>query len=563
MFIKNTKAKGHNYIKLVESFRDENGVTRHNVLYNFGRLDTLKADQSFVTALKKLCQLVEVPILEDRERILNDCSEAVMFNYGYIAYAALWEKIGIRSCLEHLRQNSRIQFDLNQAAFLMAVQHLLQPRSKLATYEHQDSYYKMSELELQYLYRTLDKLAENKEWIEKKLFDENHLKVGQKVDVVFYDVTTFAFQSFQVDEIRNFGFSKDCKFNEVQVVMGLLIDNEGMPIGYELFPGNTFDGKTMVASLENLKKKFSINRVVIVADRGLNSKNNLNLIRDAGYGYIVASKIRSMRKEIKEQILDNEGYIHVGEEFCYKVMEYENIFKDENKVLHRLEEHLIISYSPKRALKDRNDRQRLINKANKLLARPASIEELSKRGGKKYLKSEGHKVVSWKLDSEKIENDSRFDGFYGIQTSEKNMSAEEIIEAYHTLWKIEDSFRVMKSTLEVRPVFHWNPDRIRGHFMMCFLAFMMERKLENMISIKDTLISKSPESIREALNLMQLAMIDTGEDRIYIKTKNNALGNTIFKTLGLKLPANVNREEHLEGCFKIGQKPLWGQLSLF
>ncbi len=563
MFIKNTCAKGHNYIKLVESYRDENGITRHNVLYNFGRLDILKADKSFVTALKKLCQLVEVPISEDRERIINDCSEAVIFNYGYIAYAALWEKLGIRSCFERLQQNSRIQFNLNQAAFLMAVQHLLQPRSKLATYEHQGSYYKMPELELQHLYRTLDKLAESKEWIEKELFDKNHLKIGQKVDVVFYDVTTFAFQSFQVDEIRNFGFSKDCKFNEVQVVMGLLIDNEGMPIGYELFPGNTFDGKTMVASLENLKKKFSINRVVIVADRGLNSKNNLNLIRDAGYGYIVASKIRSMKREIKDQILNNEGYTDVGEGFCYKVMEYENIFKDENKVLHRLEEHLIVSYSEKRALKDKSDRQRLINKANKLLTRPASIEELSKRGGKKYLKSEGQKSLSWKLDAEKIENDSKFDGYYGIQTSEKNMSAEEIIEAYHTLWRIEDSFRVMKSTLEVRPVFHWNPKRIRGHFMMCFLAFMMERKLENLILVEDDKISKSPENIREALNLMQLAMIETGEDKIYIKTRNNALGNTIFKALNLKLPANVNREEQLEVCFRVGKRPLWGQLSLF
>jgi hypothetical protein len=143
------------------------------------------------------------------------------------------------------------------------------------------------------------------------------------------------------------------------------------------------------------------------------------------------------------------------------------------------------------------------------------------------------------------------------------MSAEEIIEAYHTLWRIEDSFRVMKSTLEVRPVFHWNPERIRGHFMMCFLAFMMERKLENLIPVEDDIASKSPEKIREALNLMQLAMIETGEDKIYIKTRNNALGNTIFKALNLKLPANVNREEQLEVCFRVGKRPLWGQLSLF
>ncbi len=254
--------------------------------------------------------------------------------------------------------------------------------------------------------------------------------------------------------------------------------------------------------------------------------------------------------------------MEVEEGFRYKIMEYENIFKDENKVMHHLEEHLIVSYSPKRALKDKSDRQRLIDKAQKLLSRPSSIEELSKRGGKKYLKSKGRKHLSWELDSEKIENDSRFDGYYGIQTSEKNMSAEAIIEAYHTLWRIEDSFRVMKSTLEVRPVFHWNPERIRGHFVICFLALMMERTLENMISQEDS-ESKSPENIREALNLMQLAMIETGEDRIYIKTKNNSLGNAIFKALGLKLPANVNREEDLKKCFRINQKPLWGQLTLF
>jgi hypothetical protein len=112
-------------------------------------------------------------------------------------------------------------------------------------------------------------------------------------------------------------------------------------------------------------------------------------------------------------------------------------------------------------------------------------------------------------------------------------------------------------------VFHWNPERILGHFMMCFLVFMMERKLENLIPNEDNLTSKSPENIREALNLMQLAMVETGEEKIYIKTRNNDLGNAIFKALGLKLPANVSREEQLEGCFKIGQKPLWGQLLLF
>jgi transposase len=231
----------------------------------------------------------------------------------------------------------------------MAAQHLLQPRSKLATYEYQEKYIGLKRVELRNLYRTLDSLGENKERIENKLFVENYTKAGNKVDVVFYDVTTFAFESVIADELRNFGFSKDCKFNEVQVVMGLMIDSNGFPIGYELFPGNTFDGKTMLKALENVQKRFGVNKVVIVADRGLNSKNNLNLIKAAGYGYIVASKIKSMKKEMIEKILDSAGYVGVSEEFRYKVIGYENVFKDDDGRLHRLPENLIASYSEKRA----------------------------------------------------------------------------------------------------------------------------------------------------------------------------------------------------------------------
>jgi len=336
MFIKTTKAKQYEYIKLVESYR-ENGTTKHRLLYNFGRADLIKNDKSFLNVVKRLCEIAEIAVDKnsdtDSKSIFDNCSEATLYNYGYLAYLKLWSELGIKDILYELKSSSsKIQFPIPETVFLMAVQHLLEPRSKLSTYAHQNRYFNLEHIPLQHMYRALDKLGAWKEDIESKLFEHNYVRTGQKVDVVFYDVTTFAFESVAADELKDFGYSKDCKFKEVQVVMGMIIDINGMPVGYELFQGNTFDGKTMVEALKNIKKRFGIHRVIIVADRGLNNKDNLNLIKEAGYGYIMSSKIKGMSNVMKEKILDLEGFSIVNdksgnEDFRYKTLPYTNIFK--------------------------------------------------------------------------------------------------------------------------------------------------------------------------------------------------------------------------------------------
>jgi len=560
MFIKTTRSKGVDYVKLVESYRDENKISRHKVLYNFGRLDLIRNNKSFLVAIKKLCELVNLEVCQDRR---EKYGEAQILDYGYLPYAILWEKLGIGNCLGNLKQNANCCFSLSESTFLMVIQHLLSPKSKLATYEGQEKYFGLSPIQLHQLYRTLDKLAKHKEKIEDALFYENYIKVNNQVDVVFYDVTTFAFESVIADELKSRGFSKDCKFNEVQVVMGLLIDSFGLPIGYELFSGNTFDGKTMVKALENIKKRFGIQRVIIVADRGLNSKSNLLHIKEAGYGYIVASKIKLLGKAQQEQILDDAGFIAVSGDFKYKSIDYVNTFKDEEKKLHQLEEKLVITFCSKRAKKDAADRQKLLDKAENLLAQPSSIAQSNKRGGKKFIQEINQTETKYCLNQELIEKDKRFDGFYGIQTSEKTMSEASILDAYHTLWKIEESFRIMKSTLEIRPIFHWTPDRIRGHFLVCFLAFMLERRLE--VILRENNVEFSPERIRAALCGMQLVKFDVNAQPVYIKTKIDSLAMHICKLLSIKLPDNINTKNQLCDIFanSLPKKELWGQLFLF
>jgi len=534
MFIKITKSGRYEYVQLVRSYRYDHN-TKHQVLLNLGRLDQIKDNPSFQHLAVRL---QEISNLKNQVN-MDDISEAEIVNWGYIVYQKIWQEFGLDKTLSRLTKKRKTQFNLDNASFLMVIQHLLDAKSKLSTYSHQKRYIGLKEIKLQHLYRSLDLLSESKEILEEEIFYQNRNLFNMQVDVVFYDVTTFAFESVRKDSLRDFGFSKDAKFKEVQVVMGLLIDREGRPIGYELFSGNTFEGKTLEVSLDKLKKRFTIGKVIIVADRGINSKINLKKIRDKGYDYIFASRIKNMKKDIKEEIFNKEGYKDTAG-ISYKVIDYINKVKAGGST-HELAEKLIITYSPQRAQKDRADQERLIKKARTLLKNKSYITASNKRGGKKYLKSS--KDIHWELDEEAIKKDEMFDGYYGIETSEKNLTAKDVLKAYHALWKIEESFRIMKSTLEVRPVFHWTESRIKGHFVICFLAFLLERTLE--FKLKKANLEASPQKIQEVLNSMNFAEVKIEKSKFLIKTKFDSLGSKILRLLHIKLPKNITPTNEL------------------
>ncbi|QSQ07943.1 hypothetical protein H0A61_00262 [Koleobacter methoxysyntrophicus] len=533
MFIKITQSGKYKYAQLVESYREGKNV-KHRVLLNLGRLDEIENNPSFQRLGMRLLELSKAKKVID----LESFSDARIVNWGYLVYKKIWEVFELDKILTRIKEKGKTQFNLSDACFLMVIQHLLQPKSKLATYANQGYYVQLPNVELHHLYRALDIIHIQKEQLEELMFHKNRNLFNMQVDVVFYDVTTFSFESVKADTLRDFGFSKDGKFNEVQVVLGLLVDCEGRPIGYELFPGNTFDGKTLDTALEKLEKRFGIRRVIIVADRGINSKLNLKRIVDRNYSYIFAARIKNMGRKIEEQVFDPEGYIVLNseqdEKLLYKVIDHINRFKQDGKTCE-LKEKLIITYSSKRAKKDQKDRERLIQKAKLLLKDQSKITASNKRGGRKYLKNSGKEV--WYLDQEAIARDERFDGYYGIQTNEQDIKPQDALEAYHTLWKIEESFRIMKSTLEVRPIFHWTEPRIKGHFLICFLAFLLERTLE--FKLKKAGETASPDKIREALNSMNFAEVEIEQKNFFIKTKATDLSSKILRVLRIKPPKNV------------------------
>lgn len=527
MFARITKAKGRRYLQLIEAYR-ENGKPRQRVVANLGNVEELAR----ASGLERIADQF-LAIAGARRHRLEELVETDRLVYGHAVYRRLWKKLGLERLLGEAAGKRRIRFDLPAAVFLMAMDRLLAPCSKRASHQRQGRYVALpAEVELNHLYRALDLLAREKEHLEDMLFEHRRNLFNLRVNVVLYDVTTFHFESVRGDALRDFGFSKAGKFNEVQVVLGLLADENGCPIGFDLFPGDTFEGKTLLKALEKLARRFEIGQVVIAADAAMNNKNNLLAIESAGYRYVVSAPLRKAEKTLREHALNPDGYVQLhgepGETVHYKIIEPRvRKVTDAQGEKQSLTTRVICTWSQKRAEKDRKDRERLIEKA-RAIEENTSMND--KRGHRRYVRTDGETRANG-LDLERIEADAAWDGYHAIETNDAEFSAQRLLEIYRQLWRIEQSFRIMKSTLETRPIFHWTPRRIEGHFVLCFLSFLLERTLE--ITLHEKNIHASPEAIVRALNSLQVSRLEIEKTPYYLKGASDPLANKILRALSM------------------------------
>ena len=511
--------RGNKYVRVVHSYRDpETNKPKMKVIKNYGNLEKLlKQDKNFLEKLEKEIKeknerLKESTIDKIKKIETNNFEKEglVRKNYGYLVYEKIWQELGMSRWIKDIKTRSKIEIEeiLKQLVF----QRLLTPSSKKSAYDHRENYVDFrNDLILEDYYRVLDIIYDEKEKLEKHLNSTLKKKFNRELNVVLYDVTTYYFESVKKDEIKGFGFSKDNKVNQVQVVMGLLIDNNGIPVGYELYPGNTSEFSTLYPVIKNLKEKYKLKKVIVAADRGLNSGKNLLLLKELGLDYVMAYKLKGAKKEIKEKLFE-DGYT-IEKEFKYKLIEHVKEIRVDGKA-EKIQDNLLLGYSEKRAKKDKADRQRLLDKADKLLNNPSIMKQELKKGGKKFIKvTKGNLDIE--LDVKQIEEAEKMDGFFAIEYSQKELTGREVREIYGSLWKIEDSFRVLKTNLEARPIFVWSEKRIRAHFLICYLALVIERYLEKLL--KDNNVNLSTAKIQEAIRNTTLGSVETLMGDYYIK----------------------------------------------
>ena len=422
--------------------------------------------------------------------------------------------------------------ETNEIIGSLAVARAFQPSSKLKARQIIKEHFN-EEIELHKIYRCLDRLAENENSIKKAIGEKTLSLFDNKVDVMFFDVTTLAFESQNSDDLRDFGFSKDCKFNEVQVVLALVTTTKGMPITYRVFPGNKFEGHTLIPIIQDLKQDFNIDNVVLAADRGIFSAENLEALNSAKIKYVVGAKLKVLSAAKKKEVLSDEGVnpCAVDKELLWtKEIDHSASCDHQRKI--------VVSYSSKRARKDASDRQRLVDRLlKKAKDGKIGLEKLiSNAGTKKYIKTDGKTQAI--INHQKIEDDSAWDGIQGLITN-SNLSSSEVIERYRGLWQIEEAFRVSKHDLKMRPIYHWSPKRIKGHLCLCFITYSLLKQLQFMLDKAG--VNISIKKFTEELQKIQASILihKPTERRYLMPSSLSDIAKNIFKALSIQPKTSI------------------------
>ena len=378
-------------------------------------------------------------------------------------------------------------------------------------------------LGLSQVYRMMDYIDESRvEELNRLAAERARELLPPQLDVYFFDCTTLYFESFVADELKAPGYSKDGKFKESQVLLALTVTEHGLPVQYRVLPGQTFEGSSLRLAVEDLRRHTPVRRAVVVADRGMLSKDNLGALREAGIDYIVGARLRSLPKSLRQLALKSEDYVEVEGETGGRVVSF--ACEDDRIVVH---------WSAKRARKDARDRAKQVEKLRRKWARHKSPKEfMSNRGYARFLDVKGGKIA---LDEEKIEAEARWDGLHGVRTSLADASAETLLNAYRGLWQVEQTFRVTKHDLQVRPIFHWTERRIRAHIAINFMALLCVRHLEYRCALQYKRLS--PEVIRDSLVNMEcwVAKDKTDGRRYSLPCKPTAHAPALYKLAGVTL----------------------------
>ncbi|UKJ07127.1 IS1634 family transposase [Solitalea lacus] len=528
-FLRVENKKSGKYLRIVESYRDESGISRHRILYTLGKLEDYTPEE-----LKRIgSKLYELGGGDLKDLLEITTGEKARFNYGYFqVFSKALSHYKLPRLFGQIGSKHKLGFDLQNAVLLMILERLQDPCSKRSSYFNQNEYLGIEKVELQHLYRSLDKLADYNKAIQKQIYQTGRDLFNQQLDVVFYDVTTLYFESELEQEgaLRQKGFSKDGKIGTTQILFCLLIDRDKQPIGYQVFKGDTFEGHTFEKAVKDLKKDYQINQVIVVADRGMLSKNNLDVTTESGYEFIVGERLKKLPGSLQDFLLDLKNY---HGEWSYSDHE-DQLVMVRYATIEYQGRVIIGTYSAKRAKKDAHDRAEKLQTAETLLSRP---ELLSKKAGRFYLKKQGSQT--YQLDQEKIKRDERFDGFLAIATNNKSLSVSETLEQYKHLYKIEHTFRTFKSHLETRPMFHWTDKRIEGHICLCYLSYTLLNF--TLLKLEKAGFKTTEGKLRKLLDKMQVSLVEQQDKNYFLRSAASEEETDFQQKLGLKsLPSVLN-----------------------
>lgn len=559
MFLKTAKVKGKEYIRIVQSYRDKvSNQVKHKTIASLGSVDKL------INIYPFLDKLIEKYIGSDYTKIDNiNNNESTILNYGYVVIKDMWDRYKLSDFFKKIIEDKKykFKFDFIKALFSLVINRALKSELSKLGYFNQKDYFLIlnEELKQHNLYKSLDYLSDIKDELEDYLLNQSINLFNRDISVALFDVTTLYFESKKEDKdilnndgsikqkgLKQFGLSKDYKINEVQIVLSLLIDKDGIPITFDIYEGNKAETKTLLDTIDRLKNRFNLEKVTIIADRGISSSLNLYEIKQRGYEYIVAIKFKN-KEDLEDKILNQDDYsqimysedkgyygykefIHTEEKRVKFYEGYSEFEKNKDKNLIKTDKnnqqyinkkvsltHKIVStYSDIRAKKDQSDRNRAIAKLNKKIQNNTLKSKTNEKYLKKVLidsngntnnqnfndikdsnsannsnnntntKNSNNCQIKYEIDLLKIEKEKRYDGFYALASSNTDLDSLTIINIHKHIYDIEQGFRELKSDLNIRPIYHWTYKRIIGHIIISFLAYFLLKNIQYKLNSSTT-----------------------------------------------------------------------------
>ena len=537
LFLKTAKYKnGKTYLSIVDGYRVD-GKVKQKVYKKIGYLEDLeKQFDDPISHFKKEVEILKKQFISKITTTFDinqdNTFEDDTFNIGYAYLKTIFKELDINSVLKNKQYSSNIEYSLSKACELLTYSRILDPGSIKYTYEHKNQFFEPFDLSLDDLYRCLNPLLDCKEDIFKTIWENTKEEYHRDASTSYYDCTNYYFEIEYDDEdiknedgeiikkgLRKRGPEKNHRPDPI-VEMGLLLDKQGFPISYNLFSGNTSEKETLIPEIHNIKRRHNIDKVIVVADRGLNCSDNMikmagiDLDKENRDGYIYGQSVRGADQEFKnwilsgdykiDKIIDDEGneiiFKHKSRIYpkkMYITRDDKGLTKSGNKKKQSItvDQKQMVYYSQKYADKQKRDRQMVIEKAKDLIKNPGAYTRATSYGAAGYInnikfdKETG--VVSngseLSLNIEKITEDEKLDGYYSIVTSEENLSDLELRNIYKGLSKIEETFKITKSEFNARPINVRLEDHIEAHFLICFIALVIIRILQDKINNKYTI----------------------------------------------------------------------------
>lgn len=560
MYLKQSKSHGRIYLSIVQGYRI-NGKVRHKTIEKLGFLDELKTQfDDPISHFKQIAKnmnsewVTEFTIKNLKTKVIDKSSKSK--NLGYVALREIYKELQLEHFFNNKNKELKVQFDLNKIFSLLVYSRIMYPGSKKETFEGRDRFFESFDgFELSDIYRSLDYFNKYKEEIEALLWNNTKDTYSRNVDNLYYDCTNYYFEINYndidlVDEEGNIiekgyrkrGPEKNHRPDPI-IEMGLLMDSTGLPLAYNLFPGNESEKLSLLPAFKKTKLNCKLGRTVIVADRGLNTSDNIYFLAGDNSnsnlnGYIYGQSVRGADEEFKAWVLNQSDYIEeivkdengLHETFRQMIFEgtefkgYEKknvIFKHKSRIYPkeinvtidkkskkkkkvRTDQKQMVYYSQKYADKQKRDRNQMIERAKDLIKNPKKYNRVTAAGSANYInniafvKSTGEVAegLSLSLNLEKIKEEEKYDGYYSIVTSELEMSDHELRNKYRGLSKIEETFKITKSDLNSRPVLVWTKGHIESHFLTCFVALVITRLLEKKLNNNNS-IAKIIDSMKK------------------------------------------------------------------